>query len=444
VVQGNNIYENERAGIAVLRTINGTFTENDIYSNTRGGIHVYEDESTLEISRNEIYDTIGETTSRGGGISTQRGYPSWGGLAFTITCNKIYRNFAGGIHISVDSGTISNNLIYDNGRGGIRFMGVDAITNNTVVNNGKGGIIYSYKCLHNLIDEEPTGSTTYADLGSYILLDLQRSYEITDARLYFPDIGEDDPITTWDVYVGNSLENCTSDWGALVKESWIVGETGVGWYETSVTPTSGRYIKLIPTSGYTDPAVSEFNYKRTGSDEWFKPLAAVRQCTDIDGMNEWLGKILLPHGHPATPVLIRNNICAYNQKAGMRMCFDYTENSGERDYNLLYANYPWNDAQGRDNDPDCRWPNLDMSCTNQQYGGCGAHWDFGQPYPVVLDDPNDILKDPKFQDMDNDNYTLQGDSPAIDAGDPNSSYNDATDGTRNDMGAYGGPDPLDW
>ena len=49
-------------------------------------------------------------------------------------------------------------------------------------------------------------------------------------------------------------------------------------------------------------------------------------------------------------------------------------------------------------------------------------------------DPNDIMAAPSFVNREGDNYQLQGDSPAKNAGD---------DGT--DLGAYGGSDPLvDW
>lgn len=41
------------------------------------------------------------------------------------------------------------------------------------------------------------------------------------------------------------------------------------------------------------------------------------------------------------------------------------------------------------------------------------------------------------------NYRLDTGSICIDAGDPSASYNDP-DGTPNDMGAYGGPDCLDF
>jgi len=48
-----------------------------------------------------------------------------------------------------------------------------------------------------------------------------------------------------------------------------------------------------------------------------------------------------------------------------------------------------------------------------------------------------INEDPLFIEPDNDNYHLQLSSPCIDAGNPDPQYNDH-DGTRNDMGAYGG------
>jgi len=47
-------------------------------------------------------------------------------------------------------------------------------------------------------------------------------------------------------------------------------------------------------------------------------------------------------------------------------------------------------------------------------------------------------KDPLFVDPQNDNYHLSANSPCIDAGSPLPDYNDH-DGSRNDMGAYGGP-----
>jgi hypothetical protein len=49
-----------------------------------------------------------------------------------------------------------------------------------------------------------------------------------------------------------------------------------------------------------------------------------------------------------------------------------------------------------------------------------------------------ISVDPLFVDPDKGSFRLKPDSPCIDAGDLNPIYDDV-DGTRNDMGAYGGP-----
>ena len=53
--------------------------------------------------------------------------------------------------------------------------------------------------------------------------------------------------------------------------------------------------------------------------------------------------------------------------------------------------------------------------------------------------PNDLLDtDPLFTDPENLDFTLQPGSPAIDAGDPDPAFDDV-DGSRNDMGIFGGP-----
>lgn len=58
-------------------------------------------------------------------------------------------------------------------------------------------------------------------------------------------------------------------------------------------------------------------------------------------------------------------------------------------------------------------------------------------------------KDPLFADIEKEIYYLRDDSPCIDAGSPDSSFNDGqrppAKGTeRNDLGAYGGPYNFDW
>jgi hypothetical protein len=52
-----------------------------------------------------------------------------------------------------------------------------------------------------------------------------------------------------------------------------------------------------------------------------------------------------------------------------------------------------------------------------------------------------IREDPLFVDISESDYLLLPGSPCIDAGDSLEVYNDL-DGSRNDMGIYGGPDPI--
>lgn len=54
-----------------------------------------------------------------------------------------------------------------------------------------------------------------------------------------------------------------------------------------------------------------------------------------------------------------------------------------------------------------------------------------------------ISADPLFIDPEHGNLHLSSDSPCIDAGNPDRIYNDP-DGSRNDMGAYGGPKAGSW
>jgi parallel beta-helix repeat protein len=65
-------------------------------------------------------------------------------------------------------------------------------------------------------------------------------------------------------------------------------------------------------------------------------------------------------------------------------------------------------------------------------------WNNGQNYHYCSPGQGSITMDPLYVDEPNDDYHLQPGSPCIDSGNPLPQYNDP-DGTRNDMGAYGGP-----
>jgi hypothetical protein len=123
-------------------------------------------------------------------------------------------------------------------------------------------------------------------------------------------------------------------------------------------------------------------------------------------------------------VEIVNNIVVYNYVTGIMTngCKDYSNN-------LLFQNgYVGNVS--KDTDQQVDWHEA------SQYAGC------------VQSGKGDVFADPLFVDPDNCNFYLQDKSPAIDAGNQQSVFDDMSfppsKGTkRNDMGATGGPYAID-
>jgi hypothetical protein len=326
-ISGNDyIHHNTYGGIGVIDAISTTntvtITQNDIYLNDRGAIRA-KDACKLEIAENTVRNNVrggiktGDDSADPGGFSG-----TYGSAHLTIRKNKIYGNgqsgYGGGMDVRHADGTIYNNLVYENHRGGIRFGDwIDEIINNTVCDNG---------------NDNGTPADSVDDIGGGIIYD--------------------------DIYAGEAVN-------------------------------------------------------------------------------------AQPAGDPPSPVPIRNNICTHNYRAGISACFTNTSGSEKRDYNLVYSN----NTTGATN---CRWPDgvLIMSCVNKNFGGCGGIWNPTPPPPILMDGSNNNIANPLFVNRGNDDYRLQGTSPAVDAGD--TSY--GTDvsippgvGTSTiDMGAYGGPDGIDW
>lgn len=307
-IQGNEIYINSQAGIAVVDEITGAVTidQNDIHNNDKAGIAVQND-CSLVITRNNIHDHslkagIKTGTGTGGAFS---GTP--GGADLTIRQNKIHHNGGGstgaGIDVRHASGIIQNNLVYANNVGGLRFADyISEITHNTIVGNGAG------------------------DQGGGIIYDDPSTSSVPDGTL------KDSP-----------------NFPKPFIRSNIVAYNEMAGLRVGNAPTG-------TSADCPDNPVCE------DADPFF--------CEEDDGLNY-------------------------------------------RDYNLLYANHLWNEVKNRYNEPDCAWPSpIDMSCTQQQYAGCGAHWDFGQSPPIVLNNPNDMLANPLFYyDCLIDGDTATGNSP---------------------------------
>lgn len=68
--------------------------------------------------------------------------------------------------------------------------------------------------------------------------------------------------------------------------------------------------------------------------------------------------------------------------------------------------------------------------------------DMWNTYPTYLTGTGNKFLNPLFVNRDVQNFRLSSNSPCKDAGNPLAQFNDQ-DGTRNDMGAFGGPDPIE-
>ncbi len=158
-ISGNSIYDNAKAGIAVIDEVTGQITidGNNIYNNNRSGIAFFAS-CTATITDNSIHGHSGAAGIFTGDWSgtnppdpsnppTTVAYLRSGGpVHLTIRRNKIYGNLAG-MRLDHASGVITNNLVYDNTMAGIRYSGgysapfgtrwgITLISNNTVVGNG--------------------------------------------------------------------------------------------------------------------------------------------------------------------------------------------------------------------------------------------------------------------------------------------------------------------
>jgi len=355
---------------------------NSIYSHvTEAGINVGGDAYVTIGENNEIsYNYAGIAFDTGG---------LWSTKAITIDGNDIHHNTTeGGVIIkdpclTTESMNITQNNIRDNDSGGIQIRNACTleITRNDIHNNIRGGI--------------HTG-TQAADGGGFS--GFLGSAELT--------------ISTNKVYSNG----------------------GVGL---------GGGIDVRHASGTITNNLVYENH-RGGIRFGDFVTAIVNNTTAENGQSGLGGGIIyddLPGavndpaaGVPPAPLDITNNISVYNDKAGIRACFTNTEGAEERDYNLVYANNGTGET-------DCGYPDsLIMSCTNKQFGGCGGKWNPNPPPNILLDGPNNIIANPLFKDMANDDYRLH----RVSEGDPSDSPAIGTGLDGADMGAYGGADPIDW
>jgi len=123
---------------------------------------------------------------------------------------------------------------------------------------------------------------------------------------------------------------------------------------------------------------------------------------------------------------IYNNTIVLNAKNGVSIIKDYGTDSSKVNIqgNIIYSNGQ-NGMSLIVRTENIAYNNI-YNNANNDYSNC---------------DPGlgDISENPRFIDENSGNFALRSDSPCIDAGRAGASHNDP-DGTRNDMGAFAGPD----
>jgi parallel beta-helix repeat protein len=409
---GNTISYNGSVGIILVDIDEVSIENNEISNNGDGGI-VLVDSSTVSphIKNNTIHHQTGAAGINIGGASTvtigdnNNIYANYTGIAFyianngasfgdmdpitktkssqpvTITGNNIYSNSYAGIAVRDGiTGTVNieDNDIYSNIRGGMRIQRKCNlnILRNTIRDNNRGGI-------HTGIDTADGGGFG-STLGTAVLtIEKNKIHENGQGTM---GAGIDVRHASGTIYNNLIYRNHRAGirFGDYITE--IINNTVV----SNGTADAGGGVVYDDLAGEVDDP---------------------------------------PAGVPPAPLLIRNNISAYNVKSGIRACFTNTVDSEERDYNLVYSNNGTGET-------DCGWPDsINMRCANKNFGGCGGKWNLPGPPKILPDGPNNNIADPLFVNTTpgNEDYHLQAGSPAENAGDDNL-----------DMGAYGGSDPLDW
>jgi hypothetical protein len=396
----NNVVENNgsrdpNAGIVIENVASATITRNTINGSGLAGISINGNGVDQDI-------TIGSSLTDGNEIyGNQRAGVNFGGLTgpvkgtFLIKGNNIRNNQQGGIFLNskvTGKVTITENDIHDNTWGGIALK-KDCeleITKNNIRNHANRGGIHTGEL-----------DTFNGTLGGPLLTIRQNKIHHNGGA----NFGGGIDVRHASGIVANNL----------VYKNHRAGIRFGDWIDeiTNNTVVSNGENDLGGGIVFDDPSIGGLN-------------------TTADGA------LTVTETDPG-PV-IRNNISAYSEKPGLRVggngypCPDnpdYGDGGKFRDFNQLYGNFPWNHVFNRENAPDCGWPDLnDMPCTQQQYGGCGAYWDFDQSPPIILNSPNDVMAEPSFTDMTNDDFQLT--DPSTYPGD---------DGIT-ERGAYGGSDPI--
>jgi hypothetical protein len=432
IIENNVFTASEDAGIQILGP-SGTSTEamiirdNEFYGNSTAGAPYHTEilfDSTLStdppnyvlIKDNLIHDN---TVRAGINFDTGNHYAY-------ITGNEIYLNPLAGIHIMGEQFSGTSNITIS-GEQNFTFAGV-AYTDgspNIIRDNGGGGIVTEHAVTMDIISND-----IYDNQWGGI------STDKIDPSLGYPNyVGFTGTLgsAVLDIrknYIhGNGKALNTIGGGINARAATVTIKNNVIYKNNRAGIRVGDY--AVEISNNTVVSNGNVSHDMGGGILYDSQINTCMDCQ--------------PSGTLGSPIPVKNNIVAYNEKAAfVGLGFTNTLGSEERDYNLIYDNNPgawWMT-------PDCGYvaaggdyttQQIDFKCLAGQYGFQPLYWDYLPVKILKTQDPNDILDNPDFLSMTtgSEDYRLDTigppPSPGIGAGEG---------GT--DMGAWGGADPMDW
>jgi parallel beta-helix repeat protein len=423
IIHGNQINYQHLAGIRLDKIDNITISDNDIHhSSAMAGIRFYTTVIQATVENNRIYEN-GKAGIRNQGANTLKVQDNnhiysnaMAGIFIDrnnstniiVGNNTIRENSQGGIRVtSAASVTVEDNSIYDNGWGGItnRSAANLFVNRNEIVNNGYGGIDIRGGI------GEITGNTIRQNVYGGIGIKTPCTFVISENQINNNLRGG---IHTGDQSAdGGNYTGAPGTALLTIKKNKVYGngQTGYGGgidvrhargviYNNLVYENHRAGIRFgdnITEIVNNTVVKNGTNATRPGAGIVYDDLAG-----DVNAE---------PGGYATNDIPIKNNICTNNVRAGIRVNVDPTGACPtQRNYNLLCQNNGITDIT-------CP-PPPPYYCEYMQLYTCPAN-------------ANEIFADPLFADPGSGNYTLQSGSPAENAGDDN-----------NDMGAYGGDDPI--
>lgn len=417
IIRNNQVHHNNFAGISMKAAKTAVIKSNHIYENGSAGIR-YSPTTDFNFGLDQVITIGGGNEADGNDI-----FNNYAGISFHVNSDSEYcANLAGS--------DIRKNYIHNNTRGGIaigrgagagqaqmRFEGQLSIGQNNISQNGWGGIGIHTQCELMIFANDVHHSTARG--GIHTGDDWGRFYKRFNGTYPVFTIKQN---KVHDNYLGGiDVRHASDSDTCVIRNNLLHGNSRAGLrfgpgvdqvINNTVADNGDRDRDIGGAIVFDDPDTCHESCPKEGDD-------CAADCE--------------PDGVPPASVLIRNNICAFNQKAGIRACFDNT--GRDRDHNLLYSNSQdflsaWCASCAS---PDCSQSitTLRKRCRGAQLGRCLDDFSFccnqpGATGPVAGETL--LFDDPMFIPINFNPYHISSYSPAKNMGD---------DGW--DLGCYGGP-----